>query len=732
MSIIYDEKENLFFLNTKNSTYVMGVLCKKYLLHLHYGKRIRSYKDFANNLPVLNDTTWCGMDVKDSTQWFSTEILPMEYPTYGSADLRTPAFHAEYENGSALTCLEYDGYVIYGGKKPLLGLPSTYVESESEAITLEITLIDRVVNTKVILNYVVFEEYDAIAKSVRIVNSGLGNINVKSALSSTTYIFDKNYDFVHLQGAWGRERHVQKNPLINGIMEIDSKRVASGHIHSPFLSLARPWATENQGEVYGYCFVYSGNFIAQVETNQQDVARVNIGINPFGFNWLLSPGEEFQTPEVVMTFSDEGFGKMSRVFHRLFRERLCRGKYRDCERPVLLNCWEALYFDFNEDDVLKIAHKAKTVGVELIVVDDGWFGNRNSGDTSLGDWFANSKKIPSGIDGLARRIESMGLRFGLWFEPEMMNEDSDLFKAHPDWYIGWDNRSRTHGRGLGQIVLDLSRPEICDYIVDVISTHLRSAPISYVKWDMNRNITEIGSASLPKERMQELPHRYILGLYSILDRLVTDFPDVLFEGCSGGGGRFDAGMLHYYPQWWTSDDTDAIERLYIQHGTSFVMPASTMSAHVSAVPNHQVHRSTPLETRGHVAMVGQFGYEMDLNKLSNKEIQTVKDQIMKYKSIRQTVHFGNMYRLRSPFDGRNAAWEYVAQDGSQVVLMYCTISGRVLPPMTQVRLEGLDANAQYCDRKTGKIYDGDFLMNVGLYMADRKDYETRLIVLNKC
>lgn len=732
MSIIFNDKEKIFFLNTKDSTYAMGILREKYLLHLHYGKRIRSYKDFANNLPILNDTTWCGVDILYSSPAFSTEILPMEYPTYGSADLRTPALHAEYENGSALTCLEYVGYEIYKGKKPLNGLPSTYVESESEADTLEITLMDKLVGVKVVLSYTVFEDYDAIARSVRIVNCGNGNVNIKSALSSTTYVFDKNYDFTHLQGAWARERHVQRRPLINGIMEIDSKRVASGHIHSPFLALARPWTTENQGEVYGYSFVYSGNFIAQVETNQQDVGRVNIGINPFGFNWLLIPGEEFQTPEVVMTFSDRGFGKMSRVFHRLYRERLCRGKYRDSERPVLLNCWEALYFDFYEDDVLKIAEKAKDVGVELVVVDDGWFGNRNGDDTSLGDWYANKEKLPTGIDGLASKIEKMGMKFGLWFEPEMMNEDSELFKAHPDWYIGWEGRPRTPGRGLGQVVLDLSRSEICDYIVEAISYHLRTAPISYVKWDMNRNVTEIGSATLPIERIQELPHRYILGLYSILERLVMQFPDVLFEGCSGGGGRFDAGMLYYFPQWWTSDDTDAIERLYIQHGTSFVMPSSAMGAHVSAIPNHQVHRSTPLETRGNVAMVGQFGYEMDLNKLNDEEIAVIKGQIKKYKDIRNTVHYGNMYRLRSPFEGRNAAWEYVAQDGSQVVLMYCTICGQALTPMTQVRFEGLDVNAKYHNRENGVIYDGDFLMNVGLFIADSTDYHSTLIIFDKC
>lgn len=729
MSIYFDDQNKVFCLNTRKTTYAIGVMKDKYLLHLYYGKRIHTYRNFMSNLPILHDSTWCGVDILDINH--STELLPMEYPCYGSADLRTPAFHAEYENGSAVTCLEYAGYEIMKGKKPLQGLPATYIEEESEADTLEVRLIDKLTHMEIVLSYAVFEAYNVITRSVRAINNGTTNVNVKSVLSSTTYLFDKNYDFIHLQGNWARERHVQRSPLMNGTVSIDSKRIASGHVHSPFLALARPWTTENQGEVYGYSFVYSGNFIAQVETNQEDVARVNIGINPFGFNWLLTPGEVFQTPEVVMTFSDCGLGEMSRTFHKLYRERLCRGKYRDAERPVLINNWEATYFDFDEEKILKIAEKAKEVGVELMVLDDGWFGKRNGGDSSLGDWVANRQKLPNGIDGLANKINKMGMKFGLWFEPEMMNEDSDLFRAHPDWYIGWEGRSRTPARGPGQIVLDLTRQEVCDYIVSALSNMLNSAPISYVKWDMNRNITEMGSRVLPANRMQELPHRYMLGLYSVLERLTKAFPDVLFEGCSGGGGRFDAGMLPYFPQYWTSDDTDAIERLYIQHGTSFVMPACTMSAHVSAVPNHQVHRTTPIETRGHVAMVGQFGYELDLNKLSEKEIETVRQQIQEYKAIRKTVHYGNMYRLRSPFEGDNTAWEYVSQDGKQVVLMYCTIHARVLKGMTQVRMEGLDPAACYQDANTGEIYDGDFLMNVGLFMADTKDYESRLIVLGK-
>ncbi len=727
MPIRYNDKEKIFNLQTKNTSYVLGILREKHLLHLYYGKKIDEYTRIEDNLPVYDEPNWRGNDIEGLS--YSTDILPMEYPCYGSADLRTPAFHAEYENGSAVTFLEYTSHRIYGGKKKLKGLPSTYVESDKEAQTLEITLRDKLTGLEVELSYTVFAEYDAIAKSVYIRNNGNKRINVKSVLSSTTYLFDKEFEFVHLEGAWARERHIQKRPLVNGTMLIDSKRVSSSHYHSPFLALARPHTTENQGEVYGLSLVYSGNFIAQAETDAQDNVRVNMGINPFGFNWHLECGEEFQAPEVILVYSANGYGEMSRTYHKLYRTRLCRGKYRDSERPVLINNWEATYFDFDEEKIINIAKKAKSVGVELMVLDDGWFGKRDCDNCSLGDWVENRRKLPNGIEGLASKITDMGMKFGLWFEPEMISEDSDLYRAHPDWCIHIDGRRRTMCRT--QLVLDLSRQDVCDYIVEAVTDILNSAPISYVKWDMNRNITEIGSAKLPANRQQELPHRYMLGLYDVLKRITSAFPEVLFEGCSGGGGRFDAGMLHYFPQYWTSDDTDAIERLYIQHGTSMVMPASSMGAHVSAVPNHQVHRSTPLHTRGNVAMVGQLGYELDLDTLSEEEIEIVKGQIEVYKSIRKAIHRGDMYRLRSPFEGNNVAWEYVSEDKQTVVLMYCTINARVVPGLTRIRFEGLESKAKYADTLTGKIYRGDYMMNVGLYFADDKDFESKLLVFKR-
>ena len=724
MSITFDNLNRTFNLQTPNISYVIGVLEDKYLIKLHYGRKIDEYSGDFDNFPIKSQA-FSPNDIEG--RGLSTDLLPMEYPCYGSADFRTPAFCAEYENGSSVTKLEYEGYKIFKGKKPLLGLPATYVENDDEAETLEITLSDKLTGLKVILSYTAFTDFDVIAKSVRIINGGTQIINVKSALSSTVHLFDKDFDFVHLEGAWARERHIRKSPLMNGIMSVDSKRVASGHFHSPFLALARQNATETEGEVYGFSLVYSGNHIEQTEVDAYDMTRVNVGINPFGFSWRLEPNEEFQTPEAILTYSDKGFGEMSRTYHRLYRTRLVRGRYRDAERPVLINNWEATYFDFNEEKIINIAKKAKSVGVELMVLDDGWFGKRDIDNCSLGDWVADKNKLPNGIEGLAKKVEELGMKFGLWFEPEMISPDSDLYRSHPDWCIHIDGRDKTQARS--QLVLDLSRQDVRDYIVEALLNVLKSAPISYVKWDYNRNITELGSEKLPAERQQELPHRYILGLYEVLERVTSAFPDILFEGCSGGGGRFDAGMLYYFPQYWTSDDTDALERMYIQYGTSMVMPSSTMGAHVSAVPNHQIGRVTPLETRGNVAMAGQLGYELDLNALSDEEIETVKNQIKSYKEIREAVHQGDMYRLKSPFEGRSSAWEFVKDN--KVVLMYYTLFAKCSSGKTCIKLKGLCEDARYLDKETKKTYSGSFLMNVGLFFEDRIDFDSKVIVFER-
>ena len=728
MAIYFDEKNKVFNLQTKNTSYIFAVIQDKYLFHMHYGKKVSSVCNVEEYARQFN----MNYATEDSTSnGVIGDYLPQEFSTFGSADYRKPTFHAQYENGGTVSKFSYKGYKIYGGKPALSGLPATYAESDSEATTLEIYLKDEYSGLEATLLYTVFEEIDAIARSIQYKNSGKAPVHLKSVLSMSVDFVDKDFDFVHLPGSWARERMIEKIPLGHAKIEMGSNRGTTSHIRNNFYALSRKNATEDAGDVYGFSLVYSGNFEAGVDVCGQSTARAYIGISSFDFDWTLNEGDTFQTPEAVMVYSDEGFGKMSRIYHKLYRTRLCRGKYRDEERPVLINNWEATYFDFNEEKILKIAEKAKSAGIDLMVLDDGWFGKRNSDNCSLGDWVEDKNKLPDGMGGLAKKVNDMGMKFGLWFEPEMISEDSDLYRAHPDWHIHVSGRPCSLGRR--QMVLDLSRKDVCDYIISAVSAMLKKANISYVKWDMNRYISEFGSSKLPADRQGEFAHRYVLGLYHVLEELTKAFPDVLIEGCSGGGGRFDPGMLYYSPQIWTSDDTDAIERMYIQHGTSLVYPSMSMGAHVSAVPNHQVRRVTPISLRGNVAMAGQFGYELDLNKLPEEEFEEVKHQVAFYKSIRETVHQGDMYRIRSPFDydAQATSWEFISGDKKQAVLFYYTMHGKANPTIDFVKLRGLDDTAVYVDAESGKEYTGDFLKNIGIPFKNSHDYESKVIVFNK-
>ena len=728
MAIYFDEKNKVFNLQTKNTSYIFAVIQDKYLFHMHYGKKVSSVCNVEEYARQFN----MNYATEDSTSnGVIGDYLPQEFSTFGSADYRKPTFHAQYENGGTVSKFSYKGYKIYGGKPALSGLPATYAESDSEATTLEIYLKDEYSGLEATLLYTVFEEIDAIARSIQYKNSGKAPVHLKSVLSMSVDFVDKDFDFVHLPGSWARERMIEKIPLGHAKIEMGSNRGTTSHIRNNFYALSRKNATEDAGDVYGFSLVYSGNFEAGVDVGGQSTARAYIGISSFDFDWTLNEGDTFQTPEAVMVYSDEGFGKMSRIYHKLYRTRLCRGKYRDEERPVLINNWEATYFDFNEEKILKIAEKAKSAGIDLMVLDDGWFGKRNSDNCSLGDWVEDKNKLPDGMGGLAKKVNDMGMKFGLWFEPEMISEDSDLYRAHPDWHIHVSGRPCSLGRR--QMVLDLSRKDVCDYIISAVSAMLKKANISYVKWDMNRYISEFGSSKLPADRQGEFAHRYVLGLYHVLEELTKAFPDVLIEGCSGGGGRFDPGMLYYSPQIWTSDDTDAIERMYIQHGTSLVYPSMSMGAHVSAVPNHQVKRVTPISLRGNVAMAGQFGYELDLNKLPEEEFEEVKHQVAFYKSIRETVHQGDMYRIRSPFDydAQATSWEFISGDKKQAVLFYYTMHGKANPTIDFVKLRGLDDTAVYVDAESGKEYTGDFLKNIGIPFKNSHDYESKVIVFNK-
>lgn len=709
MPITFDQKNGIFHLHNTQVSYVLQVTKEGYLLHRYWGKAVCTYRESASL--VFLDRGFSPNPTSDD-RTFSLDTLPMEYPSYGSGDFRTPAFEAAFADGSAVTDLRYASHRVVAGKPGLPGLPATYVETAAEAQTLEITVKDVLSGLEAVLSYTVFEQGGAITRSMRFQNSGKAPVRLLRVLSASIDFSDNVFELLTLDGAHANERNITRRRLTPGTQLVDSCRGASSHQHNPFIALLRPNTDENTGEAYGFNLVYSGNFLAQAQVDQFHTARVSIGINPFDFEWLLRPGESFQSPEAVLVYSEAGLDGLSQVYHKLYRERLCRGKFRDALRPVLLNSWEAAYFNFDADSILKLAQEAKDVGIELVVLDDGWFGKRDDDNSSLGDWVIYHKKLPEGLDGLGKRIHELGLQFGLWFEPEMVSENSDLYRAHPDWCLHVNGRPHTRGRN--QLVLDLSREDVCTYIVDAVCDILSSAPIDYVKWDMNRHMTEVGSAKLPPERQRETAHRYILGLYRVMDAITSRFPDVLFESCSGGGGRFDPAILYYMPQTWTSDNTDAVCRLKIQYGTSIIYPPSTICSHVSVSPNEQVGRITPLQTRGYVAMSGNFGYELDLGKLSKTEKAEVSCQIALYKEIRPLIQFGKQHRLLSPFEGNETAWLYVSQDGSEALAFYFKVLAQPAVPIRILRLKGLDPSEQYRDLGSNKVFGGDELMYIGL------------------
>ncbi|MEY4750222.1 MAG: hypothetical protein RIQ60_2436 [Pseudomonadota bacterium] len=731
--IHFDEQQRVFHLQTARSSTLMQILRDGWLVQLHWGARIERYR--GAHAPVHLDRGFSpAPDEHDRT--FSPDSFPQVYPTFGSGDFRTPACQVQRADGSTVGDLRYVAHHIQAGKPALAGLPAVYVENASEAETLEIELQDPADALRVTLRFTVLSDFDVIVRSVQFDNRGAEPLRLLRALSASVDLRDDRYEWLTLNGAHVRETQIHRAALRPGLQSVESRRGHSSHQHHPFHALLRPGCDEAQGEAWGFSLVYSGNFIAQAEVDQFGTLRANLGINPFDFSWLLEAGERFQTPEAVLAFSDQGLGALSLTYNRLYRTRLCRGPWRDAERPILVNNWEATYFDFDADKIEALAKAAHGVGIEMLVLDDGWFGRRDNDLSSLGDWVVDRRKLPQGLDDLARRVTALGLRFGLWFEPEMISPDSDLYRAHPDWCLHVPGRRRTVSRN--QLVLDLSRPEVCDYLIEAVSSVLASAPIGYVKWDMNRHMTEVGSAALPPERQRETAHRYMLGLYRVLETITQRFPQVLFEGCSGGGGRFDPGMLHYMPQTWTSDNTDAVCRLAIQHGTSLVYPASSMGAHVSAVPNHQVHRSTPLRMRGHVAMMGNLGYELDLTRLPQAELDEIAAQVALYKQIRPLVQFGDFLRLQSQFDsngdgkGNETSWQIVDAARSNIVVMHAAVLCPPQQPLRRLRLRGLDAQAVYRDLESGQDHGGDELMHLGLPLPLlRGDYQSWLFRLSR-
>ncbi|WP_054027408.1 alpha-galactosidase [Bacillus sp. FJAT-28004] len=734
MTIVYDEASQTFHLQSRTTSYIMQLIKSKYLAHVHWGGKVRG----TNPGQLLATRRRCSFspstDSSDLT--LSLDTLPQELPSFGGSDFRVPAYQIQLENGTTVSELIYESHRIYAGKPALEGLPSTYEMETSEAESLDIILSDNQIGLKAILTYTTFRDMDAVTRSVRYVNESGGKMKLLRALSMGIDLPHDDFDMLQLSGTWARERHVERRPLASGGSVIESRRGASSHSLNPFLALLSKDATEEQGEAYGFSLVYSGSFVAQAEVDPYHTTRVVMGINPFDFCWLLEPGESFQTPETVLVYSSNGLGGMSRTYHKLYRTRLCRGSYRDRSRPVLLNNWEATYFDFDANKIEEIALEGKELGAELFVLDDGWFGKRDNDKSSLGDWFVDQRKLPEGLPHLVERVRKHGMQFGIWFEHEMVSPDSELYRAHPDWCLHVPDRRRTEARQ--QLVLDYSRQDVRDYIVHTISEVLHSCPITYVKWDMNRNMTEVGSALLPPERQRETAHRCILGLYEVLERLTSAFPYILFESCSGGGGRFDPGMLYYMPQTWTSDNTDAAERLKIQYGTSIVYPISAMGAHVSAVPNHQVHRTTPLEMRGHAAMSGNFGYELNPALLTDEEKSAVKKQISLYKDMRFLIQSGEFYRLRSPFQGNDTAWMFVLENGSEALVAYFQVLSEPNAPLKKLRLNGLNSEQDYhvydADRPEDgeELFGGDELMRVGLKLPVWKgDFRSRLYRLRR-
>lgn len=711
MAIIMNQAEQVFTLQTKRTTYQMKAGDYGILLHLYYGARVEDCT--MDYLLHRKDVGFSGNPYEaGEDRTFSLDTLPQEFPSYGVGDYRNNCVGVCQADGTRAADFRYVSWEIREGAHKIPGLPCLFDEDET-AETLVIFLEDAASSLKLELYYVVFADRDVIARSARITNGGKEAVRLEKMMSACLELPNGSWEAIHFHGRHAMERRLERLPLMHGTMEVGSRRGTSSHQHNPGVILCSPDATEEYGGCYGLSLIYSGSFSMEIEMDQMDSVRAVCGINPEFFEYRLEPGEAFDTPQLMMTYSGSGLGRMSANFHSIIRHNLCRGKYKFARRPVLINNWEATYFDFNEEKILSIARQASELGIEMLVLDDGWFGSRDSDNAGLGDWYVNTDKLKGGLADLVTGINGLGMKFGIWIEPEMVNEDSRLYREHPDWALTIPGRKPCRSRN--QLVLDMSRSEVRDYVFDSIAAVLKSANVEYVKWDMNRSICDVYSAVLPKERQGEVYHRYVLGIYDLMERFTSSFPNILFEGCSGGGGRFDPAILYYSPQIWCSDDTDGIERLEIQYGTSFFYPISAVGSHVSAIPNHQTGRRTPLATRGVVAMAGSFGYEMDLNLLTEDEKEAVKAQVEDYKKYYDLIHNGDYYRLTSPQgDSGFTAWQFVSGDKTRTLLNLVITHVRANAPDLWFKLRGLDPEKRYRLEENGRIYSGSALMNAGI------------------
>nr|WP_278772373.1 alpha-galactosidase [Limosilactobacillus mucosae] len=710
MSIQVNASNRLFHLQTKHTSYVFHVIEDGSLGQLYYGPKIPFKDDYANlNTREEHD---CTNTRTDEDVEFQAELLKQEYAGLGKGDYRYPAFQITYPNGSRTSEFQYRDYELKDGKARLTGLPSTFADDSNDSQTLTVKLADG--DLELQLHYTVFADEDVIVRSTTFVNHGK-TVFLNRALSAQLDLPDANYDFIQFAGSWSRERHLHRSHLRPGTQSISSLRTASSHQENPFFMLARPHTDNNQGAVFGFNFVYSGNFLDSVEVDQFDTTRVLIGINPDEFGWKLNSGDSFQTPEVIFSYTDNGFNALSQQLGAFYAQHLINPHFAHQERPILINNWEATFMDFTEDKLMPIVERAKELGIEMFVLDDGWFGHRDDDRSSLGDWFVDEKKFNHGIAGFAKRVHDLDMKFGLWFEPEMISIDSKLYQTHPEWMIKTPGRGQTPGRH--QFVLDMSRQEVVDYLFGLMSHIIQDAKLDYIKWDMNRNITEMYGADLPADQQLEFSHCYILGVYDLYDRLTKAFPDVLFESCASGGGRFDLGMMYYAPQAWCSDDTDAVERIKIQDGTSYGYTPSMWGAHVSAVPNDQVGRLTSIDMRAKVAYFGAFGYELDVTELSDEEQATIKQQVAFYKQYRKLFQFGTFYRLETPDTSDNVyGWETVSPDKQTAIGMRYQILNGANPAYIRYYFKGLDPERRYTVNDGSEVFSGAELMNAGYFV----------------
>ena len=725
MNISYDKENRLFSIRTASSLYQIQVDQLGYLRHVYYGKDLGE-----ENLTYINHSYDIGFS-GNPYEWRveridSPDVIPQEYPSYGSGDYRITAAYVRNQDGSRCAQFRYSCHEITKGKYTLNGLPASYDEDD-DCETLTIHLEDSVSGLTLLLYYGVFAKRNIITRAAEFKNTGTTPVTLEQAGSACLDLPYGNWDLIHFHGRHLLERQPERIAVPHLVTDIGSNRGMSSHQHNPFVILADHEATEDRGNCYGMMFMYSGSFLAQVERDQTDAVRVVMGIHPSDFCWTLNQSETFVTPEVILTWA-EGLTALSHNYHDFIRQNVTRGDYQFSHRPVLINSWEANYFDIEKDRVMRLAEEAAALGIEMFVLDDGWFKGRNDDNAGLGDWFENTEKLPEGLGALIQGINQAGLKFGIWIEPEMVNEDSDLYRAHPDWAFTIPGRAPIMGRN--QLVLDMSRNEVVEYLYRVLFNLLNDHPIDYIKWDMNRCLGNVYSHGLPADRQGEVMHRYVLGVYELIDRLETAFPHVLFEGCAGGGGRFDAGMLYYTPQIWCSDDTDPLERILIQNGTSYGYPPSTMGAHVSASPNHQTGRSTLMRTRAITAMSGAFGYELDLETLTEDEKNEIRADIIQYHADEEVLLNGRFYRLEDVRSGNYAAWMSVSEDRSSAIVSLVMKDIQLCPQFVHISLKGLDEQAQYYIREDDAFHSGAALMHAGytfqLLMGDYRAVQLHL------